>query len=126
MMSQFYSIITALIITLSQQGTLPFSTIEKGFQTNDAEMIVGIGKSKMLLNIMGKNGAYSQSQAAQILKDFFHQRPSQGFKFIFKGKESEEGSFAIGTYKCKEGEYRVTIHFKKVNDNFLIESLSIE
>ena len=78
------------------------------------------------MNILGKNGVYGKSQATLVLKEFFTQKPSSGFKFTFKGKESNEGSFAIGNYNAKDGEYRVTVHFKKCGDQYLIETLNIE
>lgn len=111
---------------MSTQSDIPYSNIEKAFSTSDAGDIVAFGKDKILLNILGKEGAYSQSQAQLILKDFFTKKPSTSFKFIFKGKESSDGSFAIGTYVSKSEEFRITIHFKKIGADFKIESLIIE
>ena len=117
---------TSLIISLTIQGEIPYSTLEKAFSSNDANAIVAVGKDKILLNILGKEGAYSKSQAGLVLKDFFTKKPGNTFKFIFKGKESSEGSFAIGTYDSKGESFRVTIHFKKEGSDFKIESLTIE
>ena len=60
------------------------------------------------------------------LKDFFNKKPNSSFKFIFKGKETPEGSFAIGNYVSKGESFRVTIQFKKNGIDFKIESLTIE
>jgi hypothetical protein len=76
--------------------------------------------------VLGKEGAYSASQANLVLKDFFTKKPGSSFKFIFKGKETSDGSFAIGNYESKQESFRVTIHFKKINSDFKMESLSIE
>lgn len=113
-------------MSMTTQSEIPYSSIEKAFISNDASDIVSLGKDKMLLNILGKEGAYSQSQANLVLKDFFTKKPGSTFKFIFKGKESSDGSFAIGSYDSKGESFRVTIHFKKIGSDFRIESLVIE
>lgn len=113
-------------MSLSVQSNIPYSNIEKAFISNDAGDIVALGKDKMLLNVLGKEGAYSTSQANLVLKDFFTKKPGSTFKFIFKGKETSDGSFAIGTYESKNESFRVTIHFKKISGEFRIESLIIE
>jgi hypothetical protein len=125
-MSVVYSFLLSLIMSVHFQSDIPYSTIENAFATNDAKDITALGKEKILINVLGKEGVYSQSQANLVLKDFFTKKPGTSFKFIFKGKEASDGSFAIGTYQSKSEEFRVTIHFKKVNGDFLIESLSIE
>lgn len=126
-MSFLYVFLTSFALAFTTQSDIPYSSIEKAFMTNDAAHIVALGKDKMLINVLGKEGAYSQSQASLVLKDFFAKKPGSSFKFIFKGKETADGSFAIGTYDSKGGEsFRVTIHFKKLSSEFRIESLTIE
>jgi hypothetical protein len=126
-MSFLYVFLTSIVLSLTAQSDIPYASIEKAFVTNDASDIVALGKDKMLINILGKEGAYSQSQANLVLKDFFNKKPGSSFKFIFKGKESADGSFAIGSYESKTNEsFRVTIHFKKIGSDFRIESLNIE
>ena len=125
-MGLIYSFLTSLIISLTIQGEIPYSSLEKAFSSNDANAIVAVGKDKILLNILGKEGAYSKCQAGLVIKDFFTKKPGNTFKFIFKGQESSEGSLAIGTYESKGESFRVTIHFKKEGSDFKIESLTIE
>lgn len=108
------------------QGSIPYTSIEKAFTSSNAADISGLGKEKILLNVLGKEGAYSKSQANLVLKDFFTKKPCSTFKFIFKSKESTDGSFAIGNYESKAETFRITIHFKKDGSSFLIESLAIE
>lgn len=124
-MQLIYSILTAIALSIGV-GEVPYSAIEKAFETNNPEEIVKLGKAKVLINILGKEGAYSQSQAGLVLKDFFTRNPGSSFDFYFKGKESSEGTFAIGKYISRGEEFRVTIHFKKLNGNYMIESLTIE
>jgi hypothetical protein len=114
------------VLSLTVQSDIPYTTIEKAFISNNANDIISLGKDKMLINVLGKEGAYSISQANLVLKDFFTKKPGSSFKFIFKGKETADGSFAIGTYESKGESFRVTIHFKKISGEFKIESLIIE
>jgi len=87
---------------------------------------VAHGQAKMLINILGKEAVYSQSQAGLVLKGFFTRKPGNQFEYTFKGKETIEGAFAIGNYTSKNEKFRVTIHFKKINEDYKIESLTIE
>lgn len=125
-MSFVYSIIIAVICSFSYQSEIPYATIEKAFLTANPTEIIELSKDKMLLSVMGKEGAYSHSQATLVLRDFFTRKPVNSFKFNFKGKENKEGSFAVGTYVSKTENFRVTIHFKKEGEAYKIESLTIE
>jgi hypothetical protein len=125
-MGFLYIFLTSIVLSMNTQADIPYMSIEKAFMSNNASDIVDLGKDKMLINILGKEGAYSQSQANLVLKDFFTKKPGSTFKFIFKGKASADGSFAIGTYESKGESFRVTIHFKKIGSDFKIESLNID
>jgi hypothetical protein len=121
-----YQLVTVLIFTFSYQGDVPFTSIEKAFAAQDATAIVGYGKEKIILNVLGKDGVYSHAQAVLVLKDFFNRKPGSSFKFYFKGKESPSGCFAIGTYESKTESFRITIQFSKIGSDQKIESLTIE
>ena len=125
-MGFLYSFLTLCLLTFSLSSEIPYSTLENAFIENNPSTIVNLGKDKILLNVLGSEGAYSQSQASLVLKDFFTKKPGTSFKFIFKGKETSDGSFAIGTYISKSESFRITIQFKKINTDFKIESLTIE
>ena len=125
-MNFLYNFITSVIISFALQSGIPYTTLEKAFVSNDSTEIVSLGKEKILLNVLGKEGAYSRSQAGLMLKDFFAKKPGGSFKFILKGKESAESTFAVGNYTFKSEVFRVTMHFKKYGGDFKMESLSIE
>jgi hypothetical protein len=124
-MGYLYTFLTSIIL-LFNTTDIPYSNLELAFSENNPTTIVALGKDKILLNILGNEGAYSQSQASLVLKDFFIKKPGSSFKFTFKGKETNEGTFAIGTYTCKSENFRITIQFKKISSDFKIESLTIE
>ncbi|MFT5581855.1 MAG: hypothetical protein ACI9XP_001872 [Lentimonas sp.] len=125
-MSYLYILFASLVISLTSITDVPHSQIESAFNRNSSDGIVSLSKEKVLINIFGKEGAYSHSQANLVLKDFFSKKPNGAFTFIFKGKESENGTFSIGNYTHQGTVMRVTIHFKKESSGFLIETLTIE
>lgn len=125
-MNLLYTVITTIILSLNFAGGVPYSTIENGFKRNDAKSIVAEGKSKIIVKILGKEGVYSQQQAALVLDDFFKKYKGSSFSYVFRGKESPDGTFAIGNYTGGGKKFRVTIHFNKVGSDFKIESLTIE
>lgn len=126
-MGYIYSILTSFLVFLNAStNEIPYSAIEDAISSNNSTEFVAFGKDKILLNILGNEGVYSHSQAALVLKDFFTKKPGNTFKFIFKGKETTDGSFAIGTYTSKTESFRFTIQFKRINTDFKIESLTVE
>jgi hypothetical protein len=125
-MGFIYSFLTVFLLTLNLASDIPYTELEQAFSSGNAQAISSMGKEKMLISILDKEGAYSQSQATQVLKDFFTKKPVSSFKFTFKGKETNDGSFAIGEYVSKQDNFRVTVQFKKLNQQFKIERLTIE
>lgn len=125
-MSFIYSFLTVFLLSLNLSSDIPYAELEQAFSSGNAHAISSMGKEKMLISILDKEGAYSQSQATQVLKDFFTKKPVSSFKFTFKGKETSDGSFAIGEYTSKQENFRVTVQFKKLNQQFKIERMTIE
>ena len=125
-MALIYSFLISFLINVGHPADVPYSDLENAFASGNASSIVAMGKEKMLISIFDIEAAYSQSQATLVLKDFFSKKPATSFKFNFKGKESADGTFAIGVYTSKTENYRATIHFKKIGTEFKIERLTIE
>ena len=125
-MAFVYSFLITFLFALSNPADVPYSDLENAFSTGNASAIAAMGKEKMLISVIDKEAAYSQSQATLVLKDFFSKKPASSFKFNFKGKESADGTFAIGIYTSGSENFRVTIHFKKIGTDFRIERLTIE
>lgn len=121
-----YSFLTAFVLGLSIASDLPYEELEQAFLSSDSQGIASMGKDKMLITVLDKEGAYSQSQAVLILKDFFAKKPVTSFKFTYKGKESNDGAFAMGEYISKTENFKVTFQFKRMKETYKIERLSIE
>lgn len=124
-MSKLFYILLSMIIT-SGASNVPYSAVESAFNQKNAQKVVALCKDKVIIDLNGENGMYSSSQATLVLKRFFDEHKSGSFSYSFKGTPSNDGCFAIGTYKDGASKFRVSIHFKKSGSTFLIERLSIE
>jgi hypothetical protein len=120
------SLIASFILSFNAVTDANFTAVEQAFGREDAAKIVSYGKDKILLQIQGKEGVYAQSQATQLLKDFFNRKPVSSFRFTFRGKESDDSPLTTGTYTSKNESFRVTIKWKHIGSELKIESLSIE
>jgi hypothetical protein len=120
-MNTMLSFITGLFIFLSIPSDIPYGTIQRAMEMNDAKTIVHLGKDKISLNISGKEAVYPISQAELVLQGFFTKYPKGSFVFKFKGKDSGEDNYCIGTYVSKGENIRSTFHFRSGK----LESLSL-
>ena len=125
-MNSFITLVTGILIFLANSSDIPYSTIEKAIKANDSKTIIQLGKDPIQLNILGKEGAYNHSQSEIILGDFFTKIPKGDFVFVFKGKETSDGTFAIGKYTLKKESFRLSFHFREIKTSSKLESLTIE
>ena len=125
-MNSIITLITSIIFFFTPPAEVPYSAIQKGMSSNDAKMIVQLGKDKILLTILGKEGAYNHAQAEMILSEFFTKKPKGEFSFVFKGKETSDGVFTIGKYVVGKENFRTTFHFRAEKSDLKMESLTIE
>lgn len=117
---------SALLLFFSGVSDVPYPTVERAFNASNASAITDLGKEKFLVNILGKEAVYSQSQATMVLKDFFLKKPVSSFKFTYRGKENSDEVMAVGSYDSKGELFRVTLQFKKTGNEHKIERLAIE
>ena len=67
-----------------------------------AEELVDLFSDPVDLKIGDKEGVFSADHSRMALKEFFRENPPKSFEISHKGN-SNDGSFAIGTYKCSNG-----------------------
>jgi hypothetical protein len=125
-MNGIYGFLSAFIISLTMSGDIPYATIQKGMENNDAHTIISLGKDKILLQVPGSDGAYPLSQAELILSSFFQKNPKGTFTFRYKNAKPSEGNgTVIGSYVSKGNCYRSTFQFRSGKYETKLESLSI-
>lgn len=79
---------------------------------------------KVDLNINGKEGTYSHSQAEGVLKSYFKENPPKSFQINHEGASENGLIYAIGEYISGETSFRVWLRLKKVNEQFKIHEMS--
>ncbi|MES2589777.1 MAG: DUF4783 domain-containing protein [Bacteroidota bacterium] len=124
-MKFMFALVSFVMLTFGSKD-VPYSEIEYAFLTKDATSVSKLGNDKLMISLFDKESVYSNQQAALVLKDFFVKYPVNSFKFIFKGKENQDGSFAIASYESKNGNIRITFHFKKIDSLFKIVRMNFE
>ncbi|HLV41710.1 MAG TPA: DUF4783 domain-containing protein [Brumimicrobium sp.] len=123
-MNYIITSILSVFFMLMSILSVPFNELENAFSKGDATRVINYGTAKMLISIEGKEGVYSRSQGTQVLSSFFKSNPPKSFSFSFKGKDEGASTFAVGDYQSNK-KYRVSIKFKKIQNEHQIESLTI-
>jgi len=120
-MNSMLSFLAGLLLILKFPSDIPYASIQRSMEMNDAKTLVHLGKDKLSLNVQGKESVYPLAQAEMILQGFFTKYPKGSFVFKFKGKETGEDNYTVGTYTSKGESFRSTFHFRTGK----LESLSI-
>lgn len=125
-MNAIFGFFSTLLLALSFSGDIPYSTIQRGMESNDAHAIVHLAKDKIVLQVPGSDGAYPLSQAEMILTSFFQKNPKGIFTMRYKNAKSVEGNgTVIGSYVTKGTSFRSTFQFRSGKYETKLESLSI-
>jgi len=125
-MNAIYSFFAFLLVSLGLSGDLPYTTIQRGMELNDAHAIVSLGRDKIVMQLPGTEGAFPLAQAEMILNNFFLKYPKGTFIFRYKNSKSIEGNGTIiGSYLTKGNSFRSTFQFRSGKYEQKLESLSI-
>lgn len=125
-MNAIYNFFAFLLVSLSLSGDLPYTTIQRGMELNDAHAIVSLGRDKIVMQLPGTEGAFPLAQAEMILNSFFQKYPKGTFVFRYKNSKSAEGNGTIiGSYLTKGTSFRSTFQFRSGKYENKLESLSI-
>ena len=126
-MNSMLSLVLSFLLILSTAADIPYATIQRDMEENNAKGIVAMGKEKVILSVFGKEGVYNSTQAMMVLDEFFNKKPKGNFNFIFKGKESSEGVLlVVGNYIVNKETYRCTFQFRAEKSLARWDNLSIE
>jgi hypothetical protein len=97
----------------------------EAFQAGDADALAPHFNERFQLTLLGVDHRVSQSQAKEIMRDFFKKYPPSSFEIMFKG-DKKDSNFAVGRFKTKTETFRVNLFFKKVGEENLLHLLEIE
>ena len=97
----------------------------QAFQAGDADALAPHFNERFQLILLGVDHRISQSQAQEIMRDFFRKYPPVSFEIMFKG-DKKDSNFAVGRLKSKTDTFRVNLFFKKVGEENLLHLMEIE
>jgi len=109
-------------VVLAQQ--VPVKLVDS-FKNGDADALAPHFNERFQLILLGVDHRVSQSQAKEIMREFFKKYPPVSFEIMFKG-DKKDSNFAVGKLKTKTDTFRVNLFFKIVEDQNLLHLLEIE
>ncbi len=75
------------------------------------------------ISVDGEKASYSRNQAEFVLKDFFNNYPTRGFRYVHQGSSKEGLKYTVGTYSYDRGEFRVFMLIKQFGGNYLVDKI---
>jgi hypothetical protein len=117
-------ILSGLFLSETQAQQVPEKMI-RAFQSGDADALAPHFNERFQLTLLGVDHRISQSQAKEIMRDFFKKYPPVTFEIMFKG-DKKDSNFAVGRLKTKTEVFRINLFFKKVGEQNLLHLLEIE
>jgi hypothetical protein len=97
----------------------------QAFQAGDADALAPHFNERFQLILLGVDHRISQSQAKEIIREFFKKYPPVSFEIMFKG-DKKDSNFAVGRLRTKTETFRVNLFFKKIGDQNLLHLLEIQ
>lgn len=112
----------SFIFSPFQDATL--RDIGTAMEAGSAKELIKYCNETVEIKINGESSNYSKNQAEIILKDFFAKYPASSFSYIHQGSSPEGLRYTIGRYSYESGAYRVVMFIKKIDDEYLIDTLN--
>lgn len=118
-------LVVPLMIFATRTGDL--DNIAAAFKAGNSKALAAYFDNTVEVKIANKEGAYSNSQAEAIVKDFFAKNPPTAFSFKHDGNSGgNTAHYAIGSLVTSKGTFRTYVYLKKSGDKFVIQELKIE
>jgi len=108
-----YGIILIALISFSFK-TVSFDIPEgavTAMKSGDTKELIKYLNKSIELDILGKDGIYSKSQAEIILQDFFDKHHPKSFSVLFQGGK-DNSQYAIGKLFTANGNFRINFLIK--------------
>lgn len=98
--------------------------IETAMRAGSSKGLVSYCNNTIEIKMAGKTANYSKPQAEAILKDFFNKNNPTSFNYIHQGASPEGLKYTIGKLNHSEGSHRVVMFIKKIDDDYLIDTIN--
>jgi hypothetical protein len=106
------------------QGVI--DNIAASIRAGNYKALSGYFGNAVEVELPGKEGTFSKSQAEMLLKDFFAKELPASFTVNQKGSSSGGSMFMIGTYKSANGVFRTYLLLKPVSQQLTIQQIQFE
>lgn len=101
-----------------------FGPMKVAIKAGNAEELAKHFSQNLDVNIEGNLNAFSKTQAAIAVSDFFKAHPATDFTIVHKGSSQGGLQFAIGNYVSKQDTYTIMIRVKESGKVMLIHDIS--
>jgi len=108
----------------AQNGVL--DKAEAALKTGNHKALSDLFAESIDLTVKSENDVFSQSQAEQVLKNFFSKNKVKSYRTLHNGESRQGFKYAVGEIETSTGTYRVTIHIKEIKGKTVIHQLRIE
>ncbi len=118
-----------LMLTLSFISANPTDIIDKTaelIKQGDIHELASNFSSSIELTVLDQENVYSNTQAEQVLTDFFKRNPPKSVKIIHRVASNANYRFAVLMLGTNNGTYRTSFSLKNVNGRFELDEIRIE
>jgi len=124
-MNKKYISILFLLFSLSVFAD-SFDDVALAIKNSNTKDIIKYFNTTVELTILENEGVYSKPQAEVILKNFFSQNSPLNVTVNHRGSSAQGSKYAIASYDCAKGKYRVYIFMKESSSGMMIQELRFE
>ena len=96
------------------------------FKTGNVAEISKYFSANLELDMLEKEGVYSNQQSQIILKDFFAKHPPISIKVIHKVMSNPNYKLGVFILNTGKGIFRISIELKNIDQNLKITQIRIE
>lgn len=125
-MNKILPIIICVFIGLQSFAPPVSPSIVNAIKTGNSGELAKFFDTSIELSVLGSEGAYSKSQAEQIIKTFFSKNTPTSFKIMHNGDSKNGTHYTIGNLTSSTAVYRVYIVYKDHLNSSLILELRVE
>jgi hypothetical protein len=118
-----------LMLLLSFISANPADIIDKTaalIKQGDIHELAASFSSSIELTVLDEENVYSNTQAEQVLTDFFKRNPPKSVKIIHRIASNANYRFAVLMLSTSNGTYRTSFSLKNVKGRFELDEMRIE
>lgn len=110
-------------VTISWAQNEVINNVRDALKTGSSRELSKYLNNTVEISIDGEKASYSRNQAEFVLKDFFNNYPSKGFRYVHQGSSKEGLKYTVGTYTYDRGEFRVFMLIKQFGGTYLVDKI---